>query len=366
MLLGIPFHTALIFGTLGAWLISDPVSSPSLTFMASLLHIFRMPGFFVIAGFFAAMLIARRGRTPWLHDRAIRLGIPFLTAALVLNPIQLWIEAASHPHEPGMLQSMGAILTLHPDRLLSHLWFLPALLLQCIFLAMVWHLIRPHLTSISTLAERFFQSPFALLALAGAIAVWQVGEEFVRVRSAWNEMAFISPFFDAITLLPWFMLGVSARIAPALLERLTKARYDAYALAIIATPLHMAVFLHPNFPHSYFWQIVSEPMAAIGLLVCLLSLLRRYADQNNATVSAIVSASFTIYLFHHPMILLLEYALMTIAMPPIVKWALIVSITLPACFAIHRVLARSATAMFLFNGVMKKGGRSILRRAESR
>ena len=44
------------------------------------IHIFRMPIFFVMAGFFAAMLYLRRGPGGLAQNRATRIVVPFATS----------------------------------------------------------------------------------------------------------------------------------------------------------------------------------------------------------------------------------------------------------------------------------------------
>ena len=78
MLLGIPYHAALIYSTKTDWLIKSAHSSTILTAVSTLLHSFRMGGFFLLSGFFAALVIYRRGNLRWLRARAMQLAVPLL------------------------------------------------------------------------------------------------------------------------------------------------------------------------------------------------------------------------------------------------------------------------------------------------
>lgn len=79
MLLGIPYHAAMAYNARVLWDIQSPEKSEILTFLSGVLVTFRMPAFFIVAGYFAAMMLERRKPTSWLRGRIIRLGIPFLT-----------------------------------------------------------------------------------------------------------------------------------------------------------------------------------------------------------------------------------------------------------------------------------------------
>ena len=59
------------------------------SWLVSLIHAFRMPVFFAVAGFFGAFLVARRGTRAFLRHRLDRIGIPFVAGWIVLFPLTL-------------------------------------------------------------------------------------------------------------------------------------------------------------------------------------------------------------------------------------------------------------------------------------
>ena len=60
------------------------------------LHLFRMPLFFVVAGFFAAMLVARRGIGGLFRNRVRRIALPFVIRAAVIDTSQARPLELSH------------------------------------------------------------------------------------------------------------------------------------------------------------------------------------------------------------------------------------------------------------------------------
>ena len=58
MLLGIPYHAALVYDPEMVWLIYTQDNVSFLGFLAELLHSFRMPVFFLIAGYYYVMKLA--------------------------------------------------------------------------------------------------------------------------------------------------------------------------------------------------------------------------------------------------------------------------------------------------------------------
>jgi glucans biosynthesis protein C len=80
MLLGIYVHACFPYGAgfLNAWFFQDQSTSVSISMGFLFLHLFRMPLFFLIAGFFANYLIHKRGVKGFVKNRLVRIGLPFI------------------------------------------------------------------------------------------------------------------------------------------------------------------------------------------------------------------------------------------------------------------------------------------------
>ena len=95
MLLGIVLHGALAYMPLpeAAWPVQDVRQSQAYaTFMAAI-HGFRMPLFFLISGFFTAMLWRKRGLTALIKHRGNRILKPMIISMLTIMPV-VWIAGA--------------------------------------------------------------------------------------------------------------------------------------------------------------------------------------------------------------------------------------------------------------------------------
>ena len=138
MMAGIFFHAALAYSPLlsNLWMTADPSTSIALDAVAWFSHLFRMPLFFVIAGFFSSYLIERRGLAGFLKNRGRRILLP-----LVLFLPLLWlsyvliigwaVEAVEHPSP--IMSFIRESMKLPeppppPPPTTTHLWFLYNLL----------------------------------------------------------------------------------------------------------------------------------------------------------------------------------------------------------------------------------------------
>jgi fucose 4-O-acetylase-like acetyltransferase len=78
MWLGIVLHVAVIHMA-GAQLLPwrDNQTTPAADLLVAFVHAFRMPVFFILAGFFVALLLAQRGAAATVRHRLRRLALPF-------------------------------------------------------------------------------------------------------------------------------------------------------------------------------------------------------------------------------------------------------------------------------------------------
>src|SRR5215510_6651328 len=78
LLLGVLGHATISFFPEPNWVADDIDSSPVLLVANFVAHIFRMSLFFAIAGFFARLLLAKRGVGGFIGNRLKRIALPFL------------------------------------------------------------------------------------------------------------------------------------------------------------------------------------------------------------------------------------------------------------------------------------------------
>lgn len=90
MLLGIVYHLALSFAEGFPWLIQDSRQGQGYTLFQYASHGFRMPLFFVLSGFFTAMLWRKRGVKALLKHRFRRIFLPMILGVVTIVPA-VWV-----------------------------------------------------------------------------------------------------------------------------------------------------------------------------------------------------------------------------------------------------------------------------------
>ncbi len=137
MLLGVVVHATLPYfsrlaGIEFMWP-ADPDQSLALLLLFDYIHAWRMPVFFLLAGFFAHLVLERRSPSEFVRDRLCRIGVPLVLFAVVmavLIPALWWYGwKGEFAVDLRMLDPRKWPSLISQGIPLAHLWFLWYLLL---------------------------------------------------------------------------------------------------------------------------------------------------------------------------------------------------------------------------------------------
>ena len=152
MLAGVVFHAALAYSVLAhpLWPTADRGHSLIVDGFAWFFHLFRMPLFFLVAGFFAALLVQKRGMGGMLKNRFMRIILPLIVFWPLVYFSMSWLiryAIADVQNLSPLLQMIKPWLanpqapTAPPT--LVHLWFLAYMMCFCILVwvasTLEWH-----------------------------------------------------------------------------------------------------------------------------------------------------------------------------------------------------------------------------------
>ncbi len=106
MLLGIVYHAALSFALGFPWMVQDRIQGNWAFVFQAFVHGFRMPLFFLVSGFFTAMLWRKKGlKSLWRH-RFLRVFLPCMLGLVTVVPAMNW--AIGYVVGVGAKQSQSA------------------------------------------------------------------------------------------------------------------------------------------------------------------------------------------------------------------------------------------------------------------
>ena len=355
MLAGVVFHAALAYSPLMhmIWPPADAGRSTVVDVVAWFLHMFRMPLFFVVAGYFAALLVARSGIGGLFRNRCARVLLPLLLFLPVVLSSMHWltVEAAGkvmHP-SPALAWIRGYIGehgTLPAIPGWAHLWFLFYLLL---FTVLVWVV---HALELGRIGNRIANLHPGWLAAVGPMLL---APALASIGIPWPAPEFVIPALWALAFFGvYFALGYQLFHRSDMLDRLRSlspilllAAVAAYALLFWSTDGFTA-----NRPATsrHVMHAVLEACAGFWMTLWCLFAARRWLAGRSATMRWLADASYWVYLVHLPLLFAIQYRLLDLQLHWGVKFAIATLTTLALSFASYQLLVRHTPIGRLLNG----------------
>lgn len=366
MWLGIVLHVAVIHMAGPSFLPwHDTQTTPAADLLVAFIHAFRMPVFFILGGFFVALLIAQRGLAATARHRIRRLGLPFAVfwpplfaacAVLVLLFLHrmargTWgLDLALTPVDGS--GAKGAPNTMH-------LWFLWLLLWLSLLTTLAVALMRrtvpaagPRLGDwLATLGR----TPWGIALLAGVLAAIgaQYGGGLVHPGNAflppWTEWAHNGLFYA-------FGLALYAHRDALLAHCVRRWRLHAVAglvlfltsgivLKQVPAELHQALPIAPRLAFSFAYNAAAWcwSFALIGVFVA-------HLGRPRPAAAYLADSSYWVYLVHLPMTIGFGALMVGQPWPAGVKMLLNIAATTLLSLASYHWLVRSTVVGVLLNG----------------
>lgn len=372
---GLVFHGALAFipGP-QVWLMMDSSRSLAIALLAFVLHMFRMITFFLIAGFFARLLVERDGTGGFIRNRLKRIGLPLIVFwPIVISAIVAvlaWSWSLTNPGVPPPPPPAGEF----PAFPLTHLWFLYALLLlyaAALPLRAIVHAIdgqgrmRTGIDRIVALAARSPAAPFLLaLPLTAALTAQESWPMWFGIPTP--DQSLVPNLPATIGFSTAFVLGWLLHRQRDLLQLWAKSWLVAMAIALAATVTAL-VLLGPaettRLPSGdaaslayYFAYSVGAFAWTIGGIGLALKTMKAHSRFRRY----VADASYWVYIVHLPVVLALQTALMSVELHWAIKFPLLMALTFALCFgSYHLLVRRSFIGQWLNGRRHRRGGTQV-------
>lgn len=327
LLLGIVLHATLSFipgveQMPQLWPIADTQQSPLMALLMYAIHVFRMPVFFLVAGFFAQQLLARQGVAGFCRNRAKRIAAPLVVAWVLcfvaIVAVVIWAVARRHggtlpePLPPFMQEARPNFM---------HLWFL-YLLLWLYGLALLarwlWRRVDADGAALDRLLQRVLATPADVLLLAApiALALFLTPDWIVILGVPTPGYTLIPPpgplaIYAYVFGLGWW-LGRQRTLLDVLARRWSWHLALGVAGALVAL---LSAKTHPGlapigeagpkalYAVAYALGLTAGTLAFVGLGL-------RFFSAPSRTVRYLADASYWIYIAHLPLVMALQAAVM--------------------------------------------------------
>ncbi|GAA4960852.1 acyltransferase family protein [Algibacter aquimarinus] len=371
MLLGLVIHSAITYGVIdygNAWSLKDPETvSLSNDFIVSFIHAFRMQIFFVVAGFFGALLFYERQPLKMVKNRTSRIVFPFIVFVIILWPtIVFGFEytksifngnANAYSETISIFSNLGILI----PQTTFHLWFLYYLTI---------------ITFISVILGLIFNKLPTLSGYISSVFSWIIQKTILRII-----------VFASITALCYFLMG-TAQVETSVSFKPDINTFTYYFLFYITgwvlfksknhldsfmkydwvfTILGIILFSVSFFMYSalnYELTITIKSIMVWLFIFGITGLFIRYGSNHSLKMRYISDSSYWVYLVHLSLTAIIPSFIVDWPIPATLKFLFVLITTGIICFVSYHYLVRGTFIGKFLNGRKYSRKLSDIKKAE--
>jgi peptidoglycan/LPS O-acetylase OafA/YrhL len=365
MMLGLFFHGSLSFMEMaGPWAIQDRSAHWGVDAFVWVCHTFRMPVFFLLAGFFGRLLYEKLGPLGFLRHRAKRLLLPLVVTLVPLMPtiylLWRWGWARSGPRPKDVLGMDTPSLEFDKLRLSPvHLWFLYYLLMILGLLALVVAAERrlgldAFKRRVDAVVRGLVKARLVSMVMAIPTALTLA---YMRTPAADSPVFFtpeprILAYYAVFTGFGW-LLHRQAGLVEEFGRGLGVPLLLAAAAALpLGKWIERLVRGAPLSPAERMSMLYLGALFGWSLVLLFLGAFVRWGAKPRPWVAYLSDASYWSYLVHLPLVVALQILVSPLEWPGPLKYALLMAATLAICLGTYQAFVR-----YTFIGATLNGSR---------
>ena len=291
---------------------------------------------FLIAGYFVPASYDKKGFGKFIKDRLVRLGIPVLVFVFLITPFIL-ICILRYPIDMVFKLYFGTLFILQGT---GPLWFALALLIFSIVYALIRKFIMPNVK----ITDKDFPSHIKMIGLILLLGACTFLVRIVQPVGTTHAIAGmkIGNFCQYIIM---FRIGILCK-RNQWFEKLDYARVKPW-IVITVFPfafISWAAFMHFGGAYDNFivfsggvtWQSAAfslwESYVSVSTSVSLIAFFKEKFNKQNKLIKFMSENAFSVYVFHTPIILGLMLLFAPVNFLPIIKFAMLIPISIIVCF----------------------------------
>lgn len=292
MFFGPTFHASMLLT--GAWGFEYSFGyAPELDAALDFTHYFRMELFFLISGFFSALVITKKGRGRFVENRVKRIIVPTLASiAIILPLISLEMSALFADRQWADYLSY------------KHLWFLVTLSMISLLVMLAPVTLS---NAIAAVARRLNALPWLLLLPAMACLVYgcMAFNSLTAPLQRSHEIFSLLQINQLINYLPFYFIGM-------VLYYLEKRITLGWSVAFAGIYILWYLLFKADIAVLAFVSKVSKGLCALLICLGIFFVFKNLKMNASAGVTFLTSIALPFYLVHLPVLLLLAWMWMTV------------------------------------------------------
>ena len=372
MLLGLVLHSGASYTRtpLGdAWPYNDSHTSVAFDLLLFFIHLFRMPAFFLVAGFFAALLYDRDGRAGFARNRVRRVLVPIVVFWPLVPLTGLGFIFAIRQGGGPMPWTELIAQPVLSQPILGHLWFLYDLLIFYVCAMIVLALARRFPEgSRQRIAAGFGSLPatrWGAVVLAAVTTMTLIPMEIPAIETS---AALLPPLrvlaaYGVFFAVGWVLYGQRHSITS--LGGRWRVTLGAGLLTTIA---YLLVVNTRPIADARLWHLASVAVASLSVWLLILGMVGmfvRHVAEPRPLVRYFSDASYWMYLVHIVPAVWIPGLLARSSAPAFVKFSVVLAATILVTTVTYHYLVRSTLLGELLNGRRYPRGLPVLLQAKA-
>jgi len=360
----IAHHVGQAYGpTGGYWPVQEATRAAVLGPFFTVNRSFFMSLFFLISGYLMIASYDRSGPGAFVRSRFLRLGVPLLAFFLLVIPVQQYLchrladdvgDMSFRAYYTGCY--FGGVEkpadwkgAAWPEMNFGHLWYVEHLLIFSLCYAVVRLLWRRPAQAPPSEPRPPSHVAIVLFALAlavvsGVVRIWYPIDRWI------GFLGFIQvAFADVPRDLSFFLLGIIAYRRQWFLGVPTRMGLIWLAVGLAASALwyafslgHLWQFFHITRETMRFIYPVWEALLCCGMCLGLIVLFRETLNVQGRWGRIMAENQYAAYLFHVPVIILIQLAVAEAVLSPFTKFVLVTAVGVPLTFLLSALVRTPA------------------------
>jgi len=339
MWLGVVLHSIIVYKETPEinWPHDSAVGWLFLDWLYEYIHIFRMPLFFLVAGFFARMVITRSGHRVFIAKRFKRIIIPFLFGVVILVPLSLFPFHFNNYFHNQRLDLVQAIkmssLQLFKWNGLLHLWFLYYLIFFYIF-SLLFDFISGTEHNVSKWISNYLNiislTKVVVLTFILFLLLFLFGVKVPPVYTGIKPNLLYILYYGFFYVLGW-LLQINLKGFTSL---------DKYSWALIAGGTILSIFTF-YFSFSFFPLVIFlSALQTVLLVIGLACFFVTYFKSESRIWKYFSDSAYWVYLVHLFFVVSFQVLFINSSVPPVIRLPLVLILTFIATLLSYRYLVR--------------------------
>ncbi|MDX1373093.1 MAG: acyltransferase family protein [Nitrososphaeraceae archaeon] len=322
----------------------DIMSSPAMDWIYHYLHSFRMPMFFVVAGFFSSFLLKKIGLKAFIKHRFKRIVLPFLLSIIIIVPIC------------GFVFSIYRNLILNDEQLgwtnvlmgslnwtgFYHIWFLYYLIIFYVAYLSIRRVTENlSINKINEISEiKYFLTALILIAIQYFFFQGQV-EPWTGIVPKIGQLLYFGYFFA---------IGVFIDANHKFLFTNQYLRYSYILIGLIL--LYFTHLYGEQLNYGLYSVLIS--MQTVFFVLGHIAIFMNLFNRESRFLRYFSDSSYWFYLIHFPIVVTLQIVLLDVNVNLWLKFIFIIVFTTAFSTVTYHLFVRFTWIGTLLNGVRVK------------